>query len=72
MSHVLQVQFNSEFNEDKILHSFEIQFAIIDAVASCSADIIRDKFANVRCADLIHGQDKKKGRNRKSLCLCNS
>ena len=60
MTHVLHVQFNSEFNKDKKSVMPEIQTAIIDTVASCSADVIRSKFANVRCPDLINDRIRRR------------
>ena len=54
MTHVLHVQFNKLFESDKALYSPEVQAAIINTVSECSADVIRSKYANMRCSDLVN------------------
>ena len=60
MTHILHVQFNKLFEADKALHDPHTQSAIINTVAECSADVIRNKYANARCPDLVNDKIRRR------------
>ena len=60
MTHVLHVQFNKDFENDKKIHHLDAQSEIISTVSDCARDIIKQKYANIRCSDLVNDKIRRR------------
>ncbi len=60
MTHVLHVQFNKDFENDKKMYDLDVQSEIISAVSDCARDVIKQKYANIRCNDLVNDKIRRR------------